>query len=363
MGKYSWEVLRTRYPWVFPIALHLLLISTQILGALTCVFIKFNTNYIHPLLVISIRHLIGVPLLFLYSYLGTESRNFKPTRSEWKGILGLGMLNIAFGTPIATYTVYLIGPVMVGIISALIPVTVCLLSRALGQETLNAFKIIGFIVAALGACIVIGFHVVAPEEKFLFFLGCAGQFFCVLTYSGYLTLQKPITKTVPIFFFLSRSFGIGCIPVFIVTLAIVSKEDYRHMAAAPVAPFLGILYNAVFQSGTMYWFTSIAIKHASSTTAAMYTNIQQFLIALFSYFILGEAMRWNHYVGMVVVFAGMTLSIYGKHLDEVNQKRITNHEGHGGDADGKMTGLAEKDAVHAMVMEGAECEDVSTEQR
>ena len=294
------------------LGLHALMLLTPVLGALVTVLIKYNTSYVHPLLVISIRHVIGVPLLALYSYMSAECRAYVPTRKEWINIAGLGILNITFGTVVATYAIHLAGAIVTGIIGSGVPVIVCILSSVLKYEQMNIYKISGFVLTSVGASLVIGFVQVAPADRQMFMIGCAAQVFCTITWSIYLTLQKPLLETIPIFFFLSRSFGIGCVGVFVV----VTREEYdKLLHQTPIGPFLAIAFNAIVQSGLIYWILAFGIKHANPTTTQLYSNLSPFLIAVLAYFFVGEEMHWNHFVGMFVTLRGCCLGLYGKHKE------------------------------------------------
>ena len=300
------------------LGLHALMLLTPVLGALVTVFINYNTSYIHPLLVISIRHLIGVPLLGLYSFMSAECRAYRPTRGEWMHIAGLGVLNITFGTVVDTYAIHLAGAIVTGIIGSGVPVIVCILSAALKYEQMNLYKISGFVLTSVGASLVIGLRQVASADPHMFYIGCAAKVFCIVTYSVYLTLQKPLLNTIPIFFFLSRTFGVGCVGVFVVTGAVVSRDEYdKLLHHTPILPLLSIAFNAVVQSGVVYWILSTGIKHANPTTASLYSNLSPFLIAVLAYFLVGEQMHWNHFVGMVVVVVGCFMVLYGKHKETV----------------------------------------------
>eukprot|EP00759_Apiculatamorpha_spiralis_P012191 PhF_6_TR19250/c0_g1_i1/m.28298 len=296
--------------------LHLILCITQELVALNVIFIRITTEYLHPLVTVATRHCIGVPLMLIVAQFHRESRTFTPTKAQWKQIGLCAFLGVTVNTSLITVGVHNAGAITASIISATVPIVVCILSVAWKLEPMNKFKVFGFMITFSGATIVIGYHPLMPHQWQTFAFGCSMCFASVLAFSTFLVLQKPLMETIPVFYLQSRCFGVGFVGVVALALIVAGPEEFQALTSCPPIAIIGLLYQGVVSNVIAYCATAYVIKRATPTLATLYINVQPFLVAVMSDFFLGEAMHWNHFVGMCVVASGVIMGIYGRTLDK-----------------------------------------------
>lgn len=96
--------------------------------------------------------------------------------------------------------------------------------------------------------------------------------------------------------------GIGVlllIPVFVWDYGVGSRTQWSATTVAAVA------YFAIFPSVLAYFFWNAAVARVGGERAGTFIHLMPLFGALLAWLFLGEALRWYHFGGAVLIFAGI----------------------------------------------------------
>ena len=194
-------------------------------------------------------------------------------------------------------------PVIGSGIIAMIPLVTPVAARIFLKEHLTPMNIIGFIVSFVGVIVMLlnkNLEFIASPKGILFLCGA------VLVAVGYsialikLTkLYKPLTIT-----WMQNIVGM----IYFIPLTII-MEQFEPSNFANVGGYIvPLICLGVFCSAIAYTLWAFAFSKLGASRANVYSNLIPVFTAIFSYFIIHEALTVNKIVGILLVVVGLVLS-------------------------------------------------------
>lgn len=194
-------------------------------------------------------------------------------------------------------------PIIGSGIIAMIPLVTPIAARIFLKERLTPMNIVGFIVSFVGVIVLLlnrNLEFTASPKGILFLFGA------VLVAVGYsialirLTkLYKPLTIT-----WMQNIIGM----IYFIPLVFV-MERFEPSNFANVGGYIvPLVCLGVFCSALAYALWAFAFSKLGASRANVYSNLIPVFTAIFSYFIIHEAMTVNKIVGILVVVVGLVLS-------------------------------------------------------
>ena len=194
-------------------------------------------------------------------------------------------------------------PVIGSGIIAMIPLVTPIAARIFLKERLTPMNIVGFIVSFVGVIVLLLNKILeftASPKGILFLFGA------VLVAVGYsialirLTkLYKPLTIT-----WMQNIIGM----IYFIPLTVIIERFEPSNFANVGGYIVPLVCLGVFCSALAYALWAFAFSKLGASRANVYSNLIPVFTAIFSYFIIHEALTVNKIIGILVVVIGLVLS-------------------------------------------------------
>lgn len=273
-------------------------------AGLTPVAAKFVTSEISPLSLAFFR--FGLATLLLFIFFKIKGISFKIDKKDIAYIILLGALCI----PINQFF-FLVGIKMStasnsGVMYALTPMIVYLISIYIKNEKYNLKKILTISLTILGIIIVFWESLMQSlEQQSNLFYGNILLFFAVVSWAVYITLSKKMIDKYGSLKTSTLAFIAGMIlfiPIFI--------YDYPNfnLDKLTFAGIIGFIHLSVFVAFLGYFIYSYSTKFIKISVLTTLTNLSPIVTIVFSYLLLGEKLTLYFVIGSVITISGVFLT-------------------------------------------------------
>lgn len=289
---------------------HLALFIVNVLYGASHVLAKgVMPDYLTPSVFILFR-VAGATLLFWLVLSLTKSKPIE--RRDFPLIALCGLFGVAINQLFFFHGLNLSSAINSGIIMALNPIMVVILSFFLFKERLTSLKITGITLGAVGAILL---TLKASSHVGDSRLGDLFLFLNALSYAIYLVLAKPLMKKYSPIQVITWVFTFGLIFVlfFPPTLSELSQTNFQRISTEI---WWKIAYVVIGVTFFTYLLTIFGLKYLSATVSSAYIYTQPVMVMLFTF--LFASIQWSaDYRGsitsekilyMFVIFTGVYLT-------------------------------------------------------
>jgi drug/metabolite transporter (DMT)-like permease len=279
----------------------LMLLVTVVIWSLNFTVTKYVLNQgFKPLAYGGIRF-SAAALLFAGLTYGRE-RSFRLRRTDIAFIVGAALIGIFLNQVAFVYGTKLTTAATVALIFGTMPVLTGLFAWAGGIERLH-----GRFWLAAAACFG-GVALVAVGAKGGISGNIWGYLLALLgavTWAAYSVAIAPLMTRYTASRLSAYALTIGSIPLLAVGWRQLSSQDYGSLPALVWVAYAFAVLGPLFVTNLL-WFN--AIDRVGPSRAALYTNLQPFLGAIFALLILSESITRLQFVGGLLIAAGIVLS-------------------------------------------------------
>jgi drug/metabolite transporter (DMT)-like permease len=289
---------------------HLALFIVNVLYGASHVLAKgVMPDYLTPSVFILFR-VAGATLLFWLVLSLTKSKPIE--RKDFPLIALCGLFGVAINQLFFFHGLNLSSAINSGIIMALNPIMVVILSFFLFKERLTSLKITGITLGAVGAILL---TLKASSHVGDSRLGDLFLFLNALSYAIYLVLAKPLMKKYSPIQVITWVFTFGLIFVLLFppTLSELSQTNFQRISTEI---WWKIAYVVIGVTFFTYLLTIFGLKYLSATVSSAYIYTQPVMVMLFTF--LFASIQWSaDYRGsitsekilyMFVIFTGVYLT-------------------------------------------------------
>lgn len=231
----------------------------------------------------------------------------KPTGSEWKSLLGVGI----FGT-LLNQTFYFTGlhhttPANASLIIALAPIATILLERIIFKVRLTVKKSLGALISLIGVFSIIG----GAGGSLGISFGDLNIFVAMLCLSISLLYIRRLSKTL-------NSYIITVYATVLGSVIMIPAAGVERLVSGSVishSPFMWILLisaGVIAQGIAGFWWNG-GVAKVGAGTASMFMNIQPFVAIIASHFILGDRILPAQIFGGILVLLGVFIANMPSH--------------------------------------------------
>lgn len=229
-------------------------------------------------------------------------------RDRWRVVLVLGLFSVAAYNTLLYLALQTTTAINATLVGTSLPLMVLVLARLWLNEPIRARQMAGIGVSALGLLAVVAKGDPMALARLDFTPGDLLMLLATLSWSVYSVLLRRYPLPVPAFTLLAVLIVVG--------LAIISPlyvwELARGIRFAATADALGaIFYTALFASILAYYFWNRGVAVVGAALAGQFTYLIPLFTAVLAVLLLGEAFRWFHALGAVLIFAGIGLATIG----------------------------------------------------
>lgn len=253
-----------------------------------------------PLALAQLR-MAGAAILYLLLYVVWRGRpRLQLGKPEWlmlalMALTGITLNQICYIDGLARTSV-----THTGLIQAIGPVMVLLLSASMGMESLNHGKIIGMAISFVGVALLL---LERPAQgSGANWLGdlivlAAGGFFAYYT----ILVKKSATRYDPL---TSNALVFGLGAIFLIPVCLHSVVQIRW-SQMPLHAWLGLAYMVLFGSFVAYLIYAFALEKLSASTVAAFAYLQPLMAALMGMWLVGEKISLSVVLGGALILFGV----------------------------------------------------------
>jgi drug/metabolite transporter (DMT)-like permease len=261
---------------------------------------RYLVHAIDPLAIGSFRFGIGFLLLLPVALLQGDRW---PQRSDWTGVVGLGVLYFALFPVLFNASLIFTTAARGALALSTLPLLTMVVGAALGSEALTMRKSIGVAIATLGVALALLSNLAsAPPGAWRGDLLMVAAALCMALYSIW---SKPfIARSGPLpFTTVSMGVGAAC-------LVLISqwRGSFAPVAAFEVPQWLAATYLGAFGSALTFYLWAFALARTTPTRVAISVTVNPITASLVGAALLDEPLSWNLVSGIVTVFAGIWIA-------------------------------------------------------
>ena len=262
--------------------------------------VKHGASEFGPLAFNAVRVGLATALLFAAARALREPR---PTSSQWRTLLALGLLGNGIYQVLFVEAVAHTRSANVAIVISSTPAMLALVGRVRGTDVLTPRGVAGIAVSIAGLALVIlgGAAGGAPGGSLS---GDLMAFVAVWCWVGYTTMLRPYTETVaPVTLSAVTMLG-GAVPLLLVGLPELGRVTWGAIPASAwgAVGYAGVLAIAL---GYLAWYRGLRVL--GPTRTAMYSNLQPVVALAVGALLLHEAPTAWHLLGATGTMLGLVL--------------------------------------------------------
>ncbi|MGI4885168.1 MAG: DMT family transporter [Janthinobacterium lividum] len=220
-------------------------------------------------------------------------------RSILCGICGIGVNQLLFFAGL-NWT----SPISASLLQTIAPIVVVLASAVLLHEKITGSRLLGILVGAGGAALLI---LSRPAQAATYPHATLGNL-CILAnatvFGLYLVLVQPLMRKYHAFTVLGRIFLVGAVIAVPIGWRDALAADYAHF---PVKIWAEIAYMIVFLTILAYLLNNWALKFASPALLGVYIYLQPVLAVLIAVALGKDSLSWDKAGQAVLIFLGVWL--------------------------------------------------------
>lgn len=208
-------------------------------------------------------------------------------------------------------------PIDASIVITLLPIVSMFLAAIIIKEPITLKKVLGVIVGASGALILILSRAGADTGNrslwgnLIIFGGVVSYSLYLTMFKGLISRHSPVTLMKWMFLFAS----LMCLPI---CYPAIAATDFSSL---PLNAYLRIGYVVVFATFTTYLLIPIGQKVLRPTTISMYNYVQPIVAALVAVALGQDVFGWDKILSGVLVFAGVYLVTVSKSRANIEKSK------------------------------------------
>jgi drug/metabolite transporter (DMT)-like permease len=267
--------------------------------------IVLDNNYIQPKGFILMRSLAGFLVLWSLTSIFPQE---KIDRRDYLRLFLCSVFGIVVNQVFFFSGLKLTTPINAALIMTTTPILVLIISTLFIGEKITLYKIIGVILGATGAIILISYgqQINFYENQLL---GNLMIFINATSYGIYLVLVKTLMKKYKPITVIRWAFTISLfflIPLGGYDLTIIEWNTFTPKV------WLAVAYVLIFVTIFTYLFNAFALQIVNPSTVSIYIYLQPILAAAIALILLQDTLDWVKVASALMIFAGVYLVSYQK---------------------------------------------------
>jgi drug/metabolite transporter (DMT)-like permease len=279
----------------------LMLLATVTIWSLNFTVTKYVLNQgFKPLAYGGIR--FGAAALLFAGVTYARERSFSLRRRDIGYIVGAALVGITLNQVAFVYGTKLTTAATVALIFGTVPILTALFARAGGIEELHSRFWLAAGVSFSGVVLVAaGANGGIAGNLWGYGLDLVGA----ATWAAYSVAIAPLMRRYTAARLSTYALAIGALPLLVAGAPQLAAQDFASLPSLVWLAFAFAVVGPLFVTNLL-WFNSI--HRVGPSRAAIYTNLQPFLGAVFALLILSESMTMLQVAGGLLIAAGITLS-------------------------------------------------------
>ncbi|QWB95249.1 DMT family transporter [Mycoplasmatota bacterium] len=296
---------------------HLAGIGFSIIFGLSFLFSKQALEFVSPIGLIAYRFLIAW-LFFMLAYV-FKLVKIQFDKKMFKYLLLCGLFQPVIYFMTESYGLNLLGTGEAGLMIAIIPIFVTILSAIFLKEMPRKSQIIFMLMSIIGV-MVIQLSQLGHDNQLL---GFVFMFIAVIAASLFNITSRYISKTVtPITstFFMTTMGALVFNTIYTIELLLNDSLSLYITNLNHIELIIPILYLGIVASVGGFFLVNTTLKHMPAHVSSIYTNISTVIAIVAGLLFLNEYLYIYHYIGAVLILVG----VYGTVKFQSTKSHISN---------------------------------------
>ncbi len=205
-------------------------------------------------------------------------------------------------------------PINASIVTTTLPIVAMIIAAFYLKEPITWKKLVGIIIGAFGAMIIILNSSSGNGTGDVGFVGILLCFMAQLSYAIYFVFFKNIISRYSPITLMKWMFLFSSIIYLPLTWSQLSTLDYQSMPSSIIGEIVFIVLGSTFLS---YMMIPIAQKYLRPTVATMYNNVQPIVASVAAVVLQIDSFGWFKVLAILLVFCGVYLVTTSKSKEEV----------------------------------------------
>jgi EamA-like transporter family. len=225
--------------------------------------------------------------------------------ARWKVVLSMGLFSVAAYNTLLYMAVQTTTAINATLVGAVMPLMILALGAAWLREPIRPAQALGIAVSVCGVLAVVTRGEPSRLLDLAFTPGDGLMLLASLSWAIYSVMLRRYPLAVPGSALLAVLMLVG-----LVAIAPLYAWQRLHAPVMAVGPEVcgAIVYTALFASLLAYYFWNRGVAAVGAAAAGQYAYLIPLFTALLAVPLLGEAFRWYHASGGVLIFAGLGLA-------------------------------------------------------
>lgn len=270
------------------------------------VSMRYFVNILDPVEIAFMRYLLGglfvLPLFFLF-------RSPDLTRSLCFKTVALGILFFALFPFLFAEAFVYTNAARGSLVLATMPIWTMLIAKAIGHEKVNLLSLTAIVLALSGLFIALSDKLFMPMDETVTFKGELIMLLAALAGAIYAIFARPVLKQIPATTMTPIAMLAGC--VVLSPFAVASGIDEHVLALSPMQSGL-VVYVGIVTGGIAFFLFNWVLTRTTATFNTMFVTLNPIVAIFLGYLFLGEVIKINFIIGVLVVFSGLGLAVYSQ---------------------------------------------------
>jgi len=297
---------------------HLAGIGFSIIFGLSFLFSKQALEFVSPIGLIAYRFLIAWLFFMLLAYV-FKLVKIQFDKKMFKYLLLCGLFQPVIYFMTESYGLNLLGTGEAGLMIAIIPIFVTILSAIFLKELPRKSQIIFMLMSIIGV-MVIQLSQLGHDNQLL---GFVFMFIAVIAASLFNITSRYISKTVtPVTstFFMTTMGALVFNTIYTIELLLNDSLSLYITNLNHIELIMPILYLGIVASVGGFFLVNTTLKHMPAHVSSIYTNISTVIAIVAGLIFLNEYLYIYHYIGAVLILVG----VYGTVKFQSTKSHISN---------------------------------------
>lgn len=295
---------KTNYKYVISLIISILIFSTF---EVVC---KKAGGNISPSQLTFYRFLIGGIILLPFAIIEIKKMKLKLRLKDFSIFLLFGFLLVFCSMNLSQLGIQYSNASISAVLFSSNPLFISLFSVPLLKEKMTAPKLIGLIIGIIGlvtTCLHLFVDASVPDT---FMLGVLFILISMLLFSFYTVINKKLSKNYSSIITLSFSSIFGAITM--LPLIFIQSDSPYPLAFNFTAIIPEFLYLSIFGTGLAYYFYFNALAHLNTSAGSMTFFVKPGIASILSAVVLSEKITPDIIIGIILILAGLYVSIFVK---------------------------------------------------
>jgi drug/metabolite transporter (DMT)-like permease len=287
----------------------LAILCCHILTGTASVTTRYLVSVLDPVEIAFLRYLLGglvlLPLFFLFRF-----RTLNKTLLL--KITGLGMLFFALFPFLFSWAFLYTSAARGALVLATMPIWTMLISKTIGHERISGMSSMAIGLTLLGLLIALSDKLLISSNHAVLFKGELIMLVTAFVGAIYAILSQQILRQVPATTMTPLAMLAGCLCL--LPIAVNQGFDVHVLALSSLQ--LGLMaYLGIVAGGVAFLLLNWTLNKSTATFTTIFVTLNPITAIFLGHLFLGEVIKANFIVGVLIVFAGLGLAVRSQVLD------------------------------------------------